>query len=89
MNREEKFWNRMADGYSKSKISDEESYQKKLKISQSYFKPDMEVLEFGCGTGSTAGTGTGSSPCTRRREAETSQGRHRSSASASAVLSAT
>ncbi len=49
-----KFWNRMAKGYAKSKISDEASYQKKLEVTQGYLKPDMEVLEFGCGTGSTA-----------------------------------
>jgi ubiquinone/menaquinone biosynthesis C-methylase UbiE len=30
------------------------AYQKKLQITREYFRPDMEVLEFGCGTGSTA-----------------------------------
>lgn len=49
-----KFWDRMAEGYSKSPIADEEAYQKKLQITQGYFKADMDVLEFGCGTGSTA-----------------------------------
>ena len=49
-----KFWDKIADKYSKQPIADEASYQKKLKVTQNYFKPDMEVLEFGCGTGSTA-----------------------------------
>ncbi len=49
-----KFWDKIADKYSKQPIADEASYQKKLKITQEYFKPDMKVLEFGCGTGSTA-----------------------------------
>jgi len=50
----EKFWDKSAEKYSKSKIADEESYQKKLTETQSYFNPDMRVIEFGCGTGSTA-----------------------------------
>ena len=45
---------KIADRYSKSPVSDEESYQKKLKVTREYLKPYMEVLEFGCGTGSTA-----------------------------------
>ena len=49
-----KFWDRMAKRYSKSPVGDEESYQTKLRVTQEYFRPDMEVLEFGCGTGSTA-----------------------------------
>ncbi len=53
-NRAAKFWDRMAKGYAKSKISDEASYQTKLEETQGYLKPHMEVLEFGCGTGSTA-----------------------------------
>lgn len=49
-----KFWDKHAEGYSKRPIGDEESYQKKLEITRDYFRPDMEVLEFGCGTGTTA-----------------------------------
>ncbi len=48
------FWDRMANRYEKSPVSDEAAYQKKLEVTQTYFKPDMRVLEFGCGTGSTA-----------------------------------
>jgi len=35
-------------------VRDEGSYQKKLQVTRGYLRPDMEVLEFGCGTGSTA-----------------------------------
>ena len=49
-----KFWDKIADRYSKKPVADEEVYQKKLKITREYFHPDMEVLELGCGTGSTA-----------------------------------
>ncbi|MGB3760779.1 MAG: class I SAM-dependent methyltransferase [Rivularia sp. (in: cyanobacteria)] len=35
-------------------MADEAAYQKKLQVTQEYFKPEMEVLEFGCGTGGTA-----------------------------------
>ena len=54
MNQSPKFWDRIAYRYSKRPITDEAAYQKKLEVSRGYFKPDMEVLEFGCGTGSTA-----------------------------------
>ena len=49
-----KFWDKIADQYSKESIADEAAYQKKLQVTQEYLKPHMEVLEFGCGTGSTA-----------------------------------
>ncbi len=49
-----KFWDRIAKRYSNNPVADEASYQKKLQITRSYFRSDMEVLEFGCGTGSTA-----------------------------------
>jgi ubiquinone/menaquinone biosynthesis C-methylase UbiE len=54
MNQSTKFWNRIAKYYAKQPVADEAAYQKKLQITQDYFQPDMEVLEFGCGTGSTA-----------------------------------
>ena len=54
MDREEKFWNKLADKYSRRPISDEATYEKKLEITRQYFEPDMNVLEIGCGTGSTA-----------------------------------
>lgn len=49
-----KFWDRIAKSYSQRPIADEAAYQKKLEVTRQYLKPDMEVLELGCGTGSTA-----------------------------------
>ena len=49
-----KFWDKIAKRYAKSPIADEAAYQKKLQITRDYFQPSMEVLELGCGTGSTA-----------------------------------
>jgi ubiquinone/menaquinone biosynthesis C-methylase UbiE len=49
-----KFWDRHAERYSKRPIADEAVYQKKLQATREYFQPDMDVLEIGCGTGSTA-----------------------------------
>lgn len=54
MSRSAKFWDRIAEGYSKKPVADEAAYQKKLQVTREYFRPDMEVLELGCGTGSTA-----------------------------------
>lgn len=54
MDRSTRFWDKIADRYSKRPITDEASYQKKLQITRKYFRPDTEVLELGCGTGSTA-----------------------------------
>ena len=54
MDKSAKFWDRIAKRYSKQPVADETSYQKKLQITHEYLKPDMEVLELGCGTGSTA-----------------------------------
>ncbi len=49
-----KFWDRVAQRYSKRPIADEAAYQKKLQLTRDYLRPGMEVLELGCGTGSTA-----------------------------------
>lgn len=48
------FWDRNADRYSRSPIADEGAYRKKLDVTRRYFTPESEVLELGCGTGSTA-----------------------------------
>lgn len=48
------FWNRIAAKYAKSPIADEAAYARKLELTQARMTPDMEVLEFGCGTGGTA-----------------------------------
>jgi len=49
-----KFWDKIAEKYSQQPIADEAAYQKKLAVTRDYLRPDMEVLEMGCGTGSTA-----------------------------------
>ncbi len=49
-----KFWDRVAKGYARKPVDDPQAYQKKLDQTQARFRPDMSVLEMGCGTGSTA-----------------------------------
>ncbi len=48
------FWNRLARTYSRQKIADQAAYEAKLEKTRAYFTPDSEVLEIGCGTGTTA-----------------------------------
>ncbi len=48
------FWDKIANKYAARPVADQEAYQTKLKVTQSYFSPQMTVLEFACGTGSTA-----------------------------------
>jgi ubiquinone/menaquinone biosynthesis C-methylase UbiE len=47
-------WDWFAKGYAKAPVADEDAYQKKLEITRGYLTPESNVLEFGCGTGSTA-----------------------------------
>lgn len=54
MTQSSRFWDRIADRYAKKPVADEQAYQKKLQVTRDYFRPSMDVLEFGCGTGSTA-----------------------------------
>lgn len=54
MHHSAKFWDKIAERYSKQPIADEAAYQKKLQVTQEYFQPHMKVLELGCGTGATA-----------------------------------
>jgi len=48
------FWDRTAERYAASPIADEAAYQTKVAATQRLLRPDMELFEFGCGTGSTA-----------------------------------
>ena len=50
----QKYWDRTAERYARSPVSDEVTYQRKLDETRSYLREDMKILEFGCGTGSTA-----------------------------------
>lgn len=54
MDRTTRFWDKIANRYSRKPVADEAAYQKKLAITREYFHPEAEVLEIGCGTGSTA-----------------------------------
>jgi ubiquinone/menaquinone biosynthesis C-methylase UbiE len=54
MGRSSRFWDSIAERYSRQPIADEAAYQKKLRVTREYLEPDMTLLEFGCGTGSTA-----------------------------------
>lgn len=54
MRSHQSFWNKNAKKYAASPVEDEAAYKEKLSITQSYLKPNMRLLEFGCGTGSTA-----------------------------------
>ncbi len=49
-----RFWDRVAERYARRPVADEAAYRTKLAKTQEYLRPDTEVLEFGCGTGSTA-----------------------------------
>jgi len=48
------FWDRIAKGYSKKPVANRAVYDQKLKLTQEYLKPETELFEFGCGTGTTA-----------------------------------
>ena len=52
--RTSRFWNRIAERYARDPVADEAAYQRKLEITRNYLRPDMDLVEFGCGTGSTA-----------------------------------
>ncbi|MCB2073334.1 MAG: class I SAM-dependent methyltransferase [Novosphingobium sp.] len=49
-----RFWDRISEKYAGQPVADEAAYQEKLRITREYLRPEMEVLEIGCGTGSTA-----------------------------------
>ncbi|SDK46925.1 class I SAM-dependent DNA methyltransferase [Aliiruegeria lutimaris] len=49
-----RFWNWIARRYARTPIRDEAAYREKLRRTQAVLQPDWNVLEFGCGTGSTA-----------------------------------
>jgi len=54
MDRTTRFWDRIADRYARKPVPDEAVYRQKLETTREYLRPDMEVVELGCGTGSTA-----------------------------------
>jgi len=54
MDQAAKFWDEVAERYSKQPIADEAAYQKQLQVTRECFQPDTDILELGSGTGSTA-----------------------------------
>lgn len=48
------FWDRIADWYAKKPVKDTESYEKTLECVRKHLSASDDVLEVGCGTGSTA-----------------------------------
>jgi ubiquinone/menaquinone biosynthesis C-methylase UbiE len=49
-----RFWDRHAEDYAKRPVADETAYERKLELTRARLKPEMKVLEIGCGTGTTA-----------------------------------
>lgn len=54
MDRDRRFWDRIAEKYARRPVDDQASYQRKLALTREHLTPEMSVLEFGCGTGTTA-----------------------------------
>ena len=54
MNQATKFWHDIAEKYAKTPIADMPAYEYTLDRTRSYLKATDQVLEIGCGTGSTA-----------------------------------
>ena len=54
MANEARFWDNIADKYSKKPVPSEEVYNQKLELTKEILSEDMSVFEFGCGTGTTA-----------------------------------
>jgi len=48
------FWDKLADKYSKKPVKDMESYNKTLDFTRKHLSASDNVLEVGCGTGTTA-----------------------------------
>ncbi|MGI9592364.1 MAG: class I SAM-dependent methyltransferase, partial [Myxococcota bacterium] len=49
-----RFWDKRADGYAKSRIKNTEAYNETLDRTRKHLSASDEVLEVGCGTGTTA-----------------------------------
>lgn len=49
-----RFWDRVASGYAKKQIGNQSAYEHKLAKTREYLNAESQVLELGCGTGTTA-----------------------------------
>lgn len=54
MTKDAQFWDRVADKYTASPIKNMAAYELTMDRTRSYLSPEMDVLEVGCGSGSTA-----------------------------------
>lgn len=54
MDREERFWDRIANMYARQSVSDVEAYQFKHEKIKSLLRPSDVVFDYGCGTASTS-----------------------------------
>lgn len=54
MDRNAAFWDRLATKYAAQPISDMQAYKHTLERTRHWLRPDMSVLEVGCGTGTIA-----------------------------------
>ena len=52
--RDARFWDKAARKYAAGKIADQAGYERSLRRTRDFLSPDSDVLEIGCGTGSTA-----------------------------------
>lgn len=48
------FWDRIATRYAAKPVKDKQTYERTLDRTRAHLKPEDEVLELGCGTGTTA-----------------------------------
>jgi 2-polyprenyl-3-methyl-5-hydroxy-6-metoxy-1,4-benzoquinol methylase len=49
-----RYWDRLAAGYARKPVPDEEAYERTLERVRAHLAPNVSVLEIGCGTGTTA-----------------------------------
>lgn len=49
-----KFWNDLAEEYSRKPVDDPDAFERKIAITKAQMSPDGVVLDVGCGTGSLA-----------------------------------
>jgi ubiquinone/menaquinone biosynthesis C-methylase UbiE len=54
MERDSRFWNRIAGRYARARIANAAAYEHKLALTREHLRPEMRLLELGCGTGATA-----------------------------------
>lgn len=54
MNKHSLFWDKASQKYFQKPVKNQKAYERKLELIKQLLRPDSNVLEVGCGTGSTA-----------------------------------